>query len=156
LKFTIFESIDEDKEENLKKFNMIRDIVVEYKKYRKRKVLIFFYYSGHGEMINNETYGVNEIKDIIPIDNWIRLLAKYPNTFTIGLLDCCRIQSISMCSNTETPPLNGQYYIIYAANENQKSMAKAKSRNSVVTGSFLEHIKKKQNQTFPTLLKDWE
>jgi hypothetical protein len=156
LNFTVFESIDEDKKENKNKFKIIMNTVAEYRNNRKRRVLIFFYYSGHGEMINNETCGINEIKDIIPIDNWIRKLAMYPNTFTIGLLDCCRVQSLSMSSNTETHPLNGQYYIIYAANENQRSMTKASSRNSVVTGSFLEHIKKKQHLTFPTLLKDWE
>jgi hypothetical protein len=40
---------------------MIEKIVEDYKKNRKRRVLIFFYYSGHGEMMNNETYGVNDL-----------------------------------------------------------------------------------------------
>jgi hypothetical protein len=47
-------------------------------------------------MMNNETYGVNEMKEEIPVDKWIRLLAKFPNTFTIGLLDCCRVKSLAM------------------------------------------------------------
>jgi hypothetical protein len=52
-------------------------------------------------------------------------------------------------------PLNGKFYIIFAADVNQISMTKTSSRNSVLTGSFLEHIKKNQSETFPKLLKNW-
>jgi hypothetical protein len=55
-------------------------------------VLIFFYYAGHGVMWENETYGVDYYEKRIPIDGWIKILSNYPNTFTIALLDCCRVQ----------------------------------------------------------------
>jgi hypothetical protein len=48
LNFTVYESFDEEKDENEKKFNVIKNIVAEYKKNIERRVLIFFYYSGHG------------------------------------------------------------------------------------------------------------
>jgi hypothetical protein len=43
-------------------------------------------------MLENETQGVNDLEQHIPLDFWIRDLAIYTNTFIIGLLDCCRIR----------------------------------------------------------------
>jgi hypothetical protein len=51
--------------------------------------------------------------------------------------------------------MKGQYYIIYSADEGKTSMARGNKRNSVVTGSFLKHIKNNKNNTFPNMLDKW-
>jgi hypothetical protein len=43
-----------------------------YKNNKKRKVLIFFYYSGHGEVVNNLTNGVSHLNEHIPVEKWIK------------------------------------------------------------------------------------
>jgi hypothetical protein len=42
--------------------------------------------------MDNFTYGLDILEDKIEIESWIRTLAKYPNTFTIGFFDCCRVK----------------------------------------------------------------
>jgi hypothetical protein len=53
-------------------------------------ILFFIYYSGHG-LMENHTYGVNQMDDRIPIEEWVRKISKFPRVFTIALFDCCRI-----------------------------------------------------------------
>jgi hypothetical protein len=44
--------------------------------------------------MDNLTYGVNQLEQKIPIEEWVRNLACHPRTFTISLIDCCRIKKI--------------------------------------------------------------
>jgi hypothetical protein len=42
--------------------------------------------------MENHTYGVNQMDDRIPIEEWVRKISKFPRVYTIALFDCCRIQ----------------------------------------------------------------
>jgi hypothetical protein len=42
--------------------------------------------------MDNFTYGYDFGEEKIAIESWVRSLGKYPNTFTIGFFDCCRVK----------------------------------------------------------------
>jgi hypothetical protein len=41
--------------------------------------------------MENFTYGINQLNQRIPIEEWVRSISIYPRVFTIALFDCCRI-----------------------------------------------------------------
>ena len=57
-----------------------------------KKLMIFFYYAGHGIQDNTVSIVLNhaEGKYIYPIELQLRSLAKCGHAYVIGLLDCCR------------------------------------------------------------------
>lgn len=59
---------------------------------------VVIYYSGHGVIIDQQTFGLtgyNELGPIershfIPIEEYTRKISIRPNTFVLSILDCCR------------------------------------------------------------------
>ena len=52
--------------------------------------LFFIYYSGHGVMNGSQTEGISIDGSRIPLDQYVKELSSYENTFTLALFDCCR------------------------------------------------------------------
>jgi hypothetical protein len=90
--FLVEMTIDEWRLNIKSKYKKLLDISKSQKKKtnKDQRALFFVYYSGHG-YVNTTTYGVNKFKENIPIEKWLRRIAMYPNTYTIGLFDCIRM-----------------------------------------------------------------
>lgn len=73
----------------------------------KSIALIFVYYSGHGTIRGKETYGHTIDYKPIPIESFVRKLARRANVFVIGLLDCCRMDEPTKGLTMPDKPLCG-------------------------------------------------
>lgn len=62
-------------------------------KSNKKKTLLYVYYSGHGNMDTTTKIICNVSESFYrywDLENRLSILSKYPNTFVVGVLDCCR------------------------------------------------------------------
>lgn len=60
---------------------------------KKTKVMMFFYYSGHGVLDMTTKIVLNEIPPETrywPLESIMSNLAMLRDTYTVGLFDCCR------------------------------------------------------------------
>jgi len=58
---------------------------------RKEKTFIFFYYAGHGQMLNVTYALLNDArKPRFPLEKLLRNLGTNHGAFVIGVFDCCR------------------------------------------------------------------
>jgi hypothetical protein len=75
----------------------------------KSIALFFIYYSGHGTIRGRNTFGHTVSYQPIPIEEYVRKLARYANTCVLALFDCCRIEEIEKGSSISKieKPLNG-------------------------------------------------
>jgi len=125
----------------------------------KQKICFFVYYSGHGFQVNGMTAGKTISSFDLDLELKIRKLAIRPNTFVIGVLDCCReIPEIVKKGNAEQIPekVAGQFCIVHAVGPSKSAVA---VRNNVVglsevTGEFL-NVMKNARETFPSCIQIW-
>ena len=90
----------------------------------KEKSLFFIYYSGHGALISGKTVGYTLTEDELHIEDAVRRLASYKNTYVIALLDCCReVQLVAKGGNDTLVSTAGQFCIIHAVGPTKKAVS---------------------------------
>ena len=121
------------------------------------KSAFFVYYSGHGQIVNGVTKGFAITGEPIDLEDLIRCIANYSNTYVVGLLDCCReIPTVETKGSVEVVEKTfGQLCIIHAVGPKKKAVSLATSTGrSSVTDQFLSEMESTQ-QTFPSCISRW-
>ena len=70
---------------------------------QNEKTMVFFYYAGHGLQDNFTMAVLNEEKNY-PLEKQLRTLANVPNSFIVGLFDCCRQRIMSSAMRGSNEP----------------------------------------------------
>jgi len=89
----------------------------------------------------------------------IRKLAIRPNSFVVGILDCCReIPDSTMKGTSEQIPekISGQFCIVHAVGPSKRALSVRGSVDglSEVTRDFL-HVMNNSKLTFPSCIQSW-
>jgi len=144
--------------------NTLNQLIVETDGAHKAKSrgFIFFYYSGHGCQINADTYGLDKSGKPFELSQCVRKLRIIPSHFTIAVFDCCRTKAIQPDIKGFTTielqinenPSYGQACMIFGSKSGYPAISRP-NEISFMTSSFLQHVKKYQNSTFPLCLQDW-
>jgi hypothetical protein len=123
------------------------------------RMLIFFYYSGHGILQGGFTYGVTVTGDKIRLDEMVKDLARCPDVYVIALFDCCRevTKGGSLPSIRESKKFFGQYCIIYTTETQGLASASTAEQLSDGTREFLSYMREKKNSSdeFRQLVAYW-
>ena len=86
--------LDPDRKEMDRLFLNVKQIIKETIK-AKERILVHFYYTGHGKMKDQAYMVLNEPepkKALFPLESKMRSMSLFPNTCVYALLDCCREQ----------------------------------------------------------------
>ena len=121
------------------------------------KAAFFIYYSGHGQLVNGVTKGFTTTGEPIDLEDLIRRIANYANTYVVGFLDCCReTPAVETKGSMEVEEkTSGQICIIHAVGPKKKAVAVATtSGRSYVTDQFL-NVMHTTKQTFPSCISKW-
>ena len=114
-----------DNNEIEEKYDELVEVAKSFTK-SKKKAIFFFYYSGHGSVIDGLTVGHNVINQQIDIEKKVRKLAAYPNVYVIALFDCCREvgnqQTKGSAASEER--VAGQLVMIHAVGPTKKAVTR--------------------------------
>jgi hypothetical protein len=75
----------------------------------------------------------------IPIEGFVRKLARRSNVFVIGFLDCCRIDVMQKGNANPGKPIEGQYKMLFASKPGSPAVS-GMAGTSKATESFLKHF----------------
>ena len=85
---------------------VVRDIAIRAAraKLEGRRILTFCYYGGHGTQDNyvRSVLNSNSHRYFYNLEEQLRMLAKGPSVYVVGLFDCCRERSFSSESTPRT------------------------------------------------------
>jgi hypothetical protein len=82
---------DKDLQKVEDKYNALTTLAASAAEY-KSVLFVVIYYSGHGTIRGKETYGHTVDQEAMPIESWVRKLARRANVFVLGMFDCCRTE----------------------------------------------------------------
>jgi len=125
---------------------------------KQKKTAVFFYYSGHGLLIDGMTVACHISGKEFSFESSVRDIAKLSNTLVICMLDCCRqIPPITTKTGVQkvVEKTAGQCFILYAAGPGRSAITRIEADGlSEVTKEFLFQMRK-ASETFPTCINLW-
>jgi len=89
--FTVTHSHDEVHTKVEERFLEIKNILLNNNNTKPEKILVFVYYSGHGELTDGLTEGKDIKENLFKLEENIRNIATIPNCVVLSLIDCCRL-----------------------------------------------------------------